>query len=91
MKINKIILGLSILFSLTACQMSEGAKQSKQDERAELAKVEKDKNYICRTVKKTGSNMYTRRCITKEAHQREKESAHNAMSELNRSWNKNGG
>ncbi|MCO6354524.1 hypothetical protein GBO14_07205 [Pseudoalteromonas shioyasakiensis] len=56
-----------------------------------LAKAENDSNYVCQTVKKTGSHFNKRRCITKEAQKREEESAKKAMEELDRNWNLNGG
>ena len=84
---KKIIAPL-IMLLLTACNSTSGNKESQMEE---LAKVEKDDNYICTTIKKTGSNFNTRRCITKAAKKREEENAKKTMEALDRNWSLHGG
>lgn len=81
-KITLLALVCSVAF-LSGCN-STSDKKSKQ--MAELAKVENDDNYICKTVKKTGSNFKTRRCMTKEAYEKTRQEARDALNSLDRNW-----
>lgn len=69
---------------LSGCNSTSNKKETMANQ---LAAVEKDDNYICKTVRKTGSNFNTRRCMTKEAYEKSKKQARDAMDELDRSWN----
>lgn len=81
--IKKSIVGLCVSLLFTGCA-STG--QSGSDPTvAENSKPER----ICTSVKKTGSNIRTTRCVTKEQAEREKDAAQTAMRKLQRTAPKN--
>ena len=91
MKTSTVILLCTSVLTLSACGMTEGAKQKDAKVMSELSEVEKDENYICKTVSRIGSNFKKRRCITKEAHEREQKSAKKALEEVDRNWSNHTG
>ena len=83
---STIITVICAVFVLAGCKTSDAAKASNAETMQELAKVEKHDNYICKTVRKTGSNFNTRRCMTKESYEKTKEQSKKALRSLDRNW-----
>ncbi|WP_394191540.1 hypothetical protein [Pseudoalteromonas atlantica] len=81
------VISILVVFFIAGCNSTS---QSESDEVA-LKNAESDSNYVCQTVKKTGSHFNKRRCITKEAKKREEENAKKTMEDLDRNWTLNGG
>ncbi len=85
----KLIIAMAGALLLGGCSTSPNETELSSEQ--QLAKVENDDNYVCQTVRKTGSHFNKRRCITKDAQKREEENAKKTMEELDRNWNLNGG
>ncbi|WP_404390549.1 hypothetical protein [Pseudoalteromonas phenolica] len=84
-KISLLLFGLTFIISGCSNTVDRKTKMNNQ-----LAAVENNDNYICKTVKKTGSNFNTRRCMTKEAYKRSKEAAQEALIRLGRTYTEGG-
>lgn len=78
---------LAFSIFMVGCNSTANDKSKLKEE---IAAAEKSENYVCKTVKKTGSNLNTRRCMTKEAYEKQRDASREVLNELDRTYTTGG-